>query len=344
MGDVITLIKARNEIDELLFDILSIDDLLGLKADPFTRLETSYVRAIAEVFDNQVNGFTDETSRIFTSLGAAPVTDRAFEAVKGVLHEQMGPELNRISEAEIREKVDKIWQFGKQEPLPIGLALTLGLKDQQAIEWLGNQDHFYVGKIFPSFEKDYVKYLKDLSFEQGLGATEVAKRIKSDVGATLGNRLFEYERVVRTSSTRIRNWSRIYSYDELGVVEVEIVAMLDERSCEICKDLDGKTFTVKDVIDHIEKVIAAPVDQLPALNPFPTPDQAKLDPEVLIAKHGISLPPYHCNCRCLHDITSAEVIPLGVEKTSLSAGDINKIPQKQYNQLVRAYANCVGRM
>jgi len=275
-------------------------------------------------------------------LGVAPVSERAYDAVVDAVGSAMGPELAEKMRPEIANHVDKMWGFGKGEMLPIGIPVITGLKDERAINWLANTDGFYVGKIFPEYEDDIVKLLKEWTLESGLGSRDAAVLLRENLGKTLETKLYPYERVVRTSATRIRNWSRIYAYDEIGIVEVEIYAMMDERTSAICREMDGKVFRVEQVIGHIEKVMAAPSDQLPELNPFPTLDQAKLDPETLIAQHGISLPPYHVNCRSGHQITDAEVIPGAVDRSSMEAGDIYRMPDAQYKKMMDAYRACAG--
>ena len=51
------------------------------------------------------------------------------------------------------------------------------------------------------------------------------------------------------------------TYDELGLEQYQICAVLDSKTSEICQDLDGKVFDRKD------------------------------------AKPGITMPPFHCHCR-----------------------------------------------
>jgi SPP1 gp7 family putative phage head morphogenesis protein len=176
----------------------------------------------------------------------------------------------------------------------------------------------------------------------GLSSTEVAKQLRAQLGAKINQPLFAYERVVRTSATRVRNWSRVYSFDALGIVEIEIYAAMDERTCEICREMDGKIFRVEDVIEHIETVLDAPVDDLPDLNPFLTAELAKLDPDTLLNKYGIALPPYHPSCRCGHQITDADIIPQEVEKSSFSTDDIFRLSTDEYERLMNAYRECIG--
>jgi len=334
------LIDCRDKIDSFLFDVLALDSNFSIKADPkdkYFTLENKYVNSLASIYVAQSKKLVTKTAKIVGALGAKPVTERAYESAVEISKEIMGPEMAKKMEPEINYYVDKMWGFGKKEPAPVGIPVISGLKDTRSIDWLSESDRFYVGKIFPDYEKEFIKALKEMTLESGLSASEVAKELKASLGDKINQPLYAYERVVRTSATRIRNWSRIYSYDELGIVEVEIYAMMDERTCPICGEMDGKVFKVEEVINHIEKVMSSPVEDLPDLNPFMTADQAKLDPEELLNKYGMALPPWHSNCRCGHQITDAEVIPSEVDSSSLDAGDIFNLSDEDYQKIITKY-------
>lgn len=334
------LIDCRDKIDNFLFDVLALDNKFSIKVDPkdkYFKLENRYVNSLASIYVAQSKKLVTKTAKIVGTLGAKPVTKKAYEAAVDVASEIMGPEMAKKMEPEINYYVDKMWSFGKKEPVPVGIPVISGLKDTRSIDWLSKSDRFYVGRIFPDYEKEFVEALKKMTLESGLSATEVAKELQEKLGDKINQPLYAYERVVRTSATRVRNWSRIYSYDELGIVEVEIYAMMDERTCPICGEMDGKVFKVEGIINHIEKVMSADVEDLPDLNPFMTADQAKLDPETLLNDLGIALPPWHANCRCSHQITGAEVIPSEVDSSAVDAGEIFNMSDEDYQKLISKY-------
>lgn len=68
-------------------------------------------------------------------------------------------------------------------------------------------------------------------------------------------------RLVETETAYIQERAMLDTYDELGLEQYQICAVLDSKTSEICQDLDGKVFDRKD------------------------------------AKPGITMPPFHCHCR-----------------------------------------------
>lgn len=68
-------------------------------------------------------------------------------------------------------------------------------------------------------------------------------------------------RLVETETAYIQERAMLDTYDELGLEQYQICAVLDSKTSEICQDLDGKVFDRKD------------------------------------AKPGVTMPPFHCHCR-----------------------------------------------
>ena len=71
----------------------------------------------------------------------------------------------------------------------------------------------------------------------------------------------EAKRLIETETAYIQEKAMLDTYDRLNVEKYEILAVLDSKTSEICRQMDGKVFERKD------------------------------------AKAGITLPPFHCYCR-----------------------------------------------
>ena len=70
------------------------------------------------------------------------------------------------------------------------------------------------------------------------------------------------ERLIRTETNYIHNEASKAAYNAAGIEQYEFMATLSERTCDICGELDGKVFPVKDAVA------------------------------------GTNYPPMHPNCRC----------------------------------------------
>lgn len=117
----------------------------------------------------------------------------------------------------------------------------------------------------------------------------------------------EARRLIETETAYIQEKAMLDTYDKLNVEKYEILAVLDSKTSEICREMDGKIFEKKD------------------------------------AKAGITLPPFHCYCRSttipyINDITDsaddtrAARVPVTGE-TVFVEGDLNY--EEWYNKYVK---------
>lgn len=96
---------------------------------------------------------------------------------------------------------------------------------------------------------------------QGINLGWSAKQMANAIGNALNAALSAIVRLVRTEANRVQNMALMAAYKENGVERYEYVAIMDERTSEICEGLNGKTFLVAE------------------------------------AEPGVNMPPMHPNCR-----------------------------------------------
>nr|DAX90083.1 MAG TPA: minor capsid protein [Caudoviricetes sp.] len=80
------------------------------------------------------------------------------------------------------------------------------------------------------------------AFIRGDSLEKLADKIAEKMKASKANA----SRLVYTESAAYSSRARLKSYQDLGVEKYEIVATLDNRTSDICQDMDGKVFDLKD--------------------------------------------------------------------------------------------------
>lgn len=95
----------------------------------------------------------------------------------------------------------------------------------------------------------------------GFASGRSIKRMAADLSARMQVSYRAAERLVRTEVNYMANAAEMQSYKECGIEKYEYMASLDMHTSEICRDLDGHIFLVKD------------------------------------ARAGYNMPPMHPNCR-----------------------------------------------
>lgn len=89
-------------------------------------------------------------------------------------------------------------------------------------------------------------YQLETRFTQGIIRGEASQKIIRDMSKALDSSRKATERLVRTESAFFASASRKDTYENLGVKQYKVLATLDIVTSELCREMDGKIFDVKD--------------------------------------------------------------------------------------------------
>jgi len=132
----------------------------------------------------------------------------------------------------------------------VGVGTTFGLLPdafiKQAIStpWSGLS---FSDRIWNNKEKLSRVLKQDITQEliRGEGVQKASRRVRD----TMGSSYKEAERLVRTETNHVVNASNLTAYDKMSwVEEYEYIAELDERTSQICSDLDGSIHKKGDAV------------------------------------------------------------------------------------------------
>ena len=106
--------------------------------------------------------------------------------------------------------------------------------------WSGSN---YSEKIWGECE-NFEKVLKDkmvLGFVEGKPYDQIVKEMEKELGVER----WKIERLVRTEGAFISNQAQLSAYYKSGIEKYQYLARVDQRTSEICKELNGKVFEVQ---------------------------------------------------------------------------------------------------
>lgn len=109
--------------------------------------------------------------------------------------------------------------------------------------WSGANYSVRIWKNTQGLAKD-VKEQLIIGLLTGKREEEMAKEIAHKYAAGA----FEARRLVRTESNFVNGQMQLAAYEECDAGKYEFVAVLDLRTSEVCQELDGKVFPVKDAV------------------------------------------------------------------------------------------------
>jgi len=155
--------------------------------------------------------------------------------------------------------------------------------------------------------KDAAKQL-DSALKKEFARTGGPSTYESTVPARFAGRIDQYNQIVVSNvAQRARVYSGVASMHDAGIERYVFSAVMDERTTEICQEMNGRVFTVAQGMKHLEAVAEA--DSPEAFkNAHPWPANAEAVRAIAgtgslteqsdnLAQAGIPMPPLHGHCR-----------------------------------------------
>lgn len=113
-----------------------------------------------------------------------------------------------------------------------------------------------------------------------------------------------------------------------GITHYEVTEVLDTRTCPICREMHGRVFSVSQGVNHALTIMQNDdPDSLRQLAPWPSQSKASVaavggKSSDDLASSGLSLPPYHANCRGIITTTVSRTTVAGEMSPKALAQDL----------------------
>lgn len=180
------------------------------------------------------------------------VCDAQYEKIGEVAKDAFGDLLRDVY---ARACYDVQWDLGKWQPVS-------ELKEAQIAQMADAK--WFDGQRFSDRlweDKEALGRALRRTLTQGVNLGWSVRQMASAFGRLLQNARYVIERLIRTEANRVQNMALIEAYKANGVKKYEYVAIMDDRTSEVCEELNGRQFPVSE------------------------------------AEVGVNVPPMHPNCR-----------------------------------------------
>ena len=205
--------------------------------------------------------------------------------------------------------------FGKKSPIK----LRFGGADTRSIKFFGQLDHFYFSKFADNRRDELKNFLQKEYLEKGNAIFGKKSRKEIDeFRKAAGEKLKNLndravETIIHSSVQRIRIWGHIGSMAQAKIKQAKIVAILDNRTSDICTELNGKIINIGTAQTAIEKLnklesgkfaaemyesnVGRAISRNPVefIKAFYEKDGKTISDD--LTKTGRGFPPYHPRCR-----------------------------------------------
>ncbi len=316
------LAKKKEQLTEEEIDRV-LNDWIARYLAAVTPIAETALKVALETIGSWLAGI-----RLSDFASAEEFAEKFFEQLQAVF---TGEWESGKASRQIKKATDQIYRyyrtkddavvFGGESP---GIKIKFGAPDTRTLKFFLDTDRWYFSKYLNNSEPSLKKFIADEYIAKGGRRTfDMTPEQIEDIRAALGDRLknvndIGVQRIVNGSATRARNWAHIRRLNEGAVKLAKIVAVLDERTSEICKFLDGKFLRVgvaNDAVDRLSQLepgeFAKEMYESPIAKALATANQnadevqkvfdGLIDADDVLADElmaaGRGFPPYHLNCR-----------------------------------------------
>lgn len=335
---------TKHERRETVEAIDCVLDFLGLgirKADPLeeklfgrwaahveaseasiVKVETALEKLLLGSWSAQAQQAIKEAAKVVESF-SGPLTQDEVQLILAAVAKAMGPGFASLTKEDATRLVGAAYLLGRKVTAQaVGLKPKLAVVDEAARSILTEHTVFWIGQHYDAaLGGEIAGIVRELALERGLGRVEVGRKLKEALGGVFPRSDAYWRGLAATTVTRARAMGAVQSLVEAEVEEYEIMAMLDERTCEFCAHLNGKTFRTEHAVALRDALLDANTpEDVKQIHPWRTLKEIEDWDEEKLARGGLSLPPYHFNCRCTYvakTFKEVEGEPLAIEFPSL---------------------------
>jgi len=296
-----------------------------LKVGPKSAME-AYVVDLQRVLTTRFNGRAGAAVRkaLKGISGTTKFTEADLTRLMAGLEKELGAPMAAAMAPEIETAVAAMYAAAKSGAAKtLGLKTSLNLVDKRTQKWLGKSYQWYIKDFHQKhLSSQITEAVRKTVIEQGLPRRAAAKEIEGHLNRVYGlgtgskapvkvpgiftHRPEQYwGGLSNHAATTARVFADLESMQEADIQRYRISAVMDRRTCAICKSMDGKEFTVEQGAAQRDRVLSAK-----------SPEQYKSVAgwqgvkgalsvigrgRGAMAEAGMALPTYHYLCRCTID-------------------------------------------
>lgn len=265
----------------------------GLKEQATNDLRDLFLTALD---DRQRDVVIDAIKAIRTE---SQITARFINSQIASINKVLGQPVDEKLQENIQIYVETLHDGGKATGFGT-VEISLNPWDTQAQEWHKENAVYWIGKNYTKDLSDRLKAALLPAFTEGADQVQLSKLLAAEMEGYLKRSLNYYEGLSNHIVTRSFNFGLLSGWTDAEIDRYIISAVIDDRTTDICRFMDGKVFSVargmEFATDMINTTDPEAVKELaPWLEPSDLPDGIGDDGDAL--PEGMAMPPYHWLCR-----------------------------------------------
>lgn len=270
--------------------------------DEFRSLEELLAGIFSSDIDDAARAAIREFDNIVVALGQVnripEILTKFEEAMKLVFRDQLSGRL-------VRETTERLIDRGA-----LSAGLSNGIRDavakNQVIEGIYEASKFYTNAHFSRNVMPVIwQKVEDIN-KLNLDPTKHAMEVRNMAMAAIENQDYKLKLTANGAASRGYHYGVVKGAQEQGFVGYTFVAILDDRTSDVCTALHGCQFPIENGLDWSQRRARATPEELPTVSPwFKLSDVAvEAEDDNWVRKSatelnviGAVIPPLHANCR-----------------------------------------------
>ncbi len=224
---------------------------------------------------------------------------RAEREIQELISKRIKKDIPQELVPTIVEYTKRIWQAGSEVKTEAGTIIGEHANDQDAIDFFVAQQRFDFGKVVGGLDAPLKEAVLDSL--KGIGKTEkeIISLLDHAVPEVMKDRhtMNHYRLVISNAVNKSRNFARTMTFEEIGIQTLEIVAVIDKKTSDICRTMSGRRISTKVASTYVKEVMTTEPDQVVKNFPWPKSVPQGVSTRKILSGLSVKLPPYHGRCR-----------------------------------------------
>jgi len=181
-------------------------------------------------------------------------------------------------------------------------------RDTSAGQWLTDHHNYWIGNYYNRFISKSIAEVAAQGLAQNLGRETIGRNLSeffNDYPGVPFKPDYYWRGLAANAMNRSRQFGMISGFEDVGAISLQILAVNDERTSEVCRELDGKIFPLGRAVNQRNMLMTAEnPDEVKQISPWLSAEEIKGKSTKEINDLGVVMPPFHFYCRT----TTIEII------------------------------------
>lgn len=269
----------------------------------YKKILRSLQTLLINTYDTQSQEALKEVINYLYSLDKNAFSSSDINKIDSILKSRIGIDFKKLIESRADKIIQLFYLIGAEEITDvIDFEFSFEVTDEEAIASLSEQFNFWIGNYYGEQIQTQIKDTLKGFFDSNKTIEEVAVEFSKLFEKYTNNGMEYFEGLAEHTSNRIRAIGQVTGMEKAGIEFYQILSIIDARTSEICRFMDGKIFKLSRAIEYRDKILSLknPKD-IKEYSKWISPKELTEIQENKIADPdlpaGLTIPPFHWRCR-----------------------------------------------